>query len=159
MRKVSSDLRIGIVTARFNSEVTSKLKSGALQALEESGMTSSQIVQVDVAGAFEIPLACKALIEYARVDGVVALGAVIRGETAHFDYVCQAVERGCSELMLRFGRPIGFGVLTTENDEQALERAGGSFGNKGAEAAQTVLEMCELLHGLKNIRHPQQSQS
>jgi 6,7-dimethyl-8-ribityllumazine synthase len=144
--------RIGIVVSRFNNEVTSKLRTGARNKLIEKGIAACNIIEVEVPGAFEIPLAARTLIEYQRVDGVVALGAIIRGETSHYDYVCNAVERGCSEISLKYGRPVGFGVLTTENDEQAMDRAGGKWGNKGAEAAEVTLEMCELLHDLKKFR-------
>lgn len=140
--------KVGIVTAIFNSEVTLKLESGAKEALLKSGVSPENIVQVRVPGAYEIPLAAQALFASKRVDGVVALGAVIRGETTHYDYVCNAVERGCSQIMLEFQRPIGFGILTTENDEQAEARSGGSMGNKGEEAATTVLEMLNLLNDI-----------
>ena len=141
-------MKIGVVTAQFNSEVTSKLEQGALSQLRKSGLKDSQIKAVHVAGAYEIPLAAKALLQ-AGYDGVVALGAVIRGDTAHFDYVCNSVERGCTLLQLEFTKPVAFGVLTTDNDEQALARAGGAHGNKGAEAAQVALEMIELLKEIK----------
>ncbi len=144
-----SKLKIGIVTARFNSEITEKLELGAREALIKAKLDSSQVKVVRVPGAIEIPLAVKALLE-AGYDGVVALGAVIRGETSHYDYVCNSVERGCSQLMLDFGRPVGFGVLTTENDEQAMARAGGKHGHKGFEAAQVVLEMIETLKEIRN---------
>lgn len=140
----ASGLKIGVVTARFNSEVTYKLEEGALKALKEMGCAESDIRAVRVPGAFEVPLAAKALLD-AGCHGVVALGAVIRGETSHYDYVCTSVERGCTELQLRSGKPVGFGILTTDNDEQALDRAGGRHGNKGAEAAQVVVEMISLL--------------
>lgn len=135
-------LKIGVVTARFNSEITEKLESGALTELQE--LHCRDVIAVRVPGAFEIPLAAKALLD-SGCDGVVALGAVIRGETSHYDYVCSAVERGCTELQLNSGKPVAFGVLTTENEDQALDRAGGSFGNKGAEAAQVAVELCQLL--------------
>lgn len=146
-----TQLKIGIVTARFNSEVTYLLEAGAKQALLKAGLTESQIIDVRVPGAVEIPLACQALLD-AGCAGVVALGAVIRGETSHYDYVCNSVERGCSELMLQYKKPIGFGVLTTENDEQAMARAGGAHGNKGAESAEVVLEMLQLMDKIKNGR-------
>lgn len=143
-------LKIGVVTSRFNEDVTFALEKGALDYLD--GLHEDvEIHSVRVPGAVEIPLACQALL-LNGCDGVVALGAVIRGETSHYDYVCNSVERGVSELMLKFERPIGFGVLTTENDEQALERAGGKHGNKGAEAAQVVMEMIGLLQDLKAVR-------
>ena len=143
-----SPFRIGVVTALFNDEVTLRLEDGAIQALRESGMPDNHIISIRVPGAFEIPLAVQALFEKKNVDGVVALGAVIRGETTHYDYVCQAAERGCSEVSLEFKKPVGFGVLTTENDDQAMARAGGAHGNKGADTAKAVLEMCELLRRL-----------
>ncbi len=136
--------RVGVVTARFNSEVTDRLEEGALSYLESCGV---EVLAVKVPGAVEIPLACRALFD-AGCGGVVALGAVIRGETSHYDYVCNSVERGVTALMLEYNRPIGFGVLTTENDEQAMERAGGECGNKGTESAQVVLEMMGLLNEL-----------
>ncbi len=147
---MSKKIHIGVVTSIFNSEVTFKLEEGAINALTSLGLTHHELVTIRVPGAFEIPLAVKKLFEVCQVDGVVALGAVIRGDTTHYDYVCSAVERGCSQLALEFGKPVGFGVLTTENEEQALARAGGSHGNKGAETASSVLDMCNLLKALKN---------
>lgn len=141
----SSVLKIGVVTARFNSEVTEKLEAGALDYLESC--EGIEVFAVRVPGAVEIPLACQALLE-AGCAGVVALGAVIRGETSHYDYVCNSVERGITALMLQYNAPIGFGVLTTENEEQAMDRAGGKHGNKGEEAAQVVIEMTGLLEDL-----------
>lgn len=143
------NIKIGVVTARFNREVTEKLERGAMEALEKAGLKSSQIKAVTVPGAFEVPLAAKALIE-GGCDGVVALGAVIRGDTSHYDYVCEAVERGCSSLQLLTGRPVAFGILTTDNEEQAHARAGGVHGNKGFEAAEVALEMVRLLKELKS---------
>jgi 6,7-dimethyl-8-ribityllumazine synthase len=137
-------LRIGVVTARFNSEVTYKLEEGAIRQLREMGVPQDDMICVRVPGAFEVPLAAKALLDNG-CDGVVALGAVIRGETSHYDYVCTSVERGCTELQLRSGKPVGFGILTTDNDEQAMDRAGGKHGNKGAEAAQVTVEMVRLV--------------
>lgn len=139
-------LKIGVVTARFNDEVTSKLEQGALDFLE-SFKGALEIYNVKVPGAVEIPLACQALLDKG-CDGVVALGAVIRGETSHYDYVCNSVERGVSQLMLEYKKPIGFGVLTVENDEQAKDRCGGKHGNKGYEAAQVTMEMIGLLQDL-----------
>ena len=142
----ATGLKIGVVTARWNDKVTSLLEKGALGELEEMGCRDVKAVRV--AGAFEVPLAVKALLD-SGCDGVVALACVIRGETTHYDYVCAAVERGCSELALEYGKPVGFGVLTTENDEQAMDRAGGKHGNKGAEAAQVTVEMVQLLREIK----------
>ncbi len=148
MQLSGKNLRIGVVTARFNSNVTELLEKGALDELRQLGVAQEHIHVARVPGAFEVPLAAKALLE-AGCDGVVAIAVVIRGETTHYDYVCAAVERGCSELQLQTGRPIGFGVLTTENLEQALDRAGGKHGNKGSEAAQVTVEMAALLQSIR----------
>jgi 6,7-dimethyl-8-ribityllumazine synthase len=146
--KKQKPLRIAVVTARFNDEITSKLEDGAFDLLEEIG---AEILSVKVPGAIEIPLAVQALFDRKIIDGVVALGCVIRGDTSHYDYVCQSVERGCSELMLQYKKPVGFGILTTENEEQAHARAGGEHGNKGYEAAQVVVEMIGLLKEIESI--------
>jgi len=138
---MSTNFKVAVVTARFNSEVTFKLEEGALSELKKLGCQNVKSVRVP--GAFEIPLAAKWFFD-TGYDAVVALGCVIRGETSHYDYVCSAVERGCTELQLRTGKPVAFGVLTTENDEQAMDRAGGKHGNKGAEAAQVAVEMLHL---------------
>lgn len=138
---MSKTLKIGVVTARFNTEITERLEIGAIDYLESC--ENVEIFASLVPGAVEIPLACQAFLE-AGCDGVVALGAVIRGDTSHYDYVCNSVTDGVTRLMLDYKKPIGFGVLTTENEEQALARAGGDHGNKGAEAAQVVMEMIGL---------------
>ncbi|HPI39262.1 MAG TPA: 6,7-dimethyl-8-ribityllumazine synthase [Pseudobdellovibrionaceae bacterium] len=148
--KKTTPLKVGVVTARFNHEITEKLEEGALHFLEQ--VPNILIEAVRVPGAVEIPLACKALFERG-CEGVVALGAVIRGDTSHYDVVCNSVERGVTQLMLEKGKPIGFGVLTTENEEQALDRAGGIHGNKGVDAAQVTLEMMGLLKDLREIKN------
>lgn len=147
--KNHTNYKVGIVTSRFNEEVTSRLRSGALAALKAAGYKTQQIVDVQVAGAFEIPLAAQWLFDFQKCEGVIALGAVIRGETSHYDYVCSAVERGCTMLQLQKSKPVIFGVLTTENEEQAINRAGGSHGHKGVEAVQTLIEMLSLKKNLK----------
>jgi 6,7-dimethyl-8-ribityllumazine synthase len=136
-------IKVGIVTSRWNSEITEKLEEGAISYLESC--EGVEIFAALVPGAMEIPLAAQAFLE-AGCEGVVVLGAVIRGETSHFDYVCKSVTDGVTRLMLDYRRPIGFGVLTTENEEQALARTGGELGNKGEEAAQVVMEMIGLTH-------------
>ncbi|MBX3040441.1 MAG: 6,7-dimethyl-8-ribityllumazine synthase [Bdellovibrionaceae bacterium] len=138
-------MKIGVVTSRFNEEITFLLEEGALSALEDAGV---EILSVRVPGAVEIPLAAKVLLQQG-CEGVVACGAVIRGETTHYELVCNSVERGLTHLMLETGKPIGFGVITVENDEQAQDRAGGKHGNKGTEAAQVTLEMLGLIKDLK----------
>ena len=134
-------IKVGVVTARWNQEITSKLEEGAISYLE--ACEDVEIFAALVPGAVEIPLACQAFLE-AGCDGVVALGVVIRGDTSHYDYVCNSVTDGVTRLMLDYKKPIGFGVLTTENEEQALARAGGDHGNKGEEAAQVTMEMIGL---------------
>ncbi len=142
---------IGVVTSRFNRDVTQKLRGGCLARLEELGFAAGQVVDVSVPGAYEIPLAARELIE-SGADGVIALGAVIRGDTSHYDYVCSAVERGCSLLQHDYGKPVVFGVLTTETEEQAFDRIGGSHGHKGIEAADVLVEMLNLLNQIRNIK-------
>ena len=139
--------KFGVVTAKFNAEVTDKLQAGALATLKEAGCKDANIVSVRVPGAFEIPLAAQALLANG-CDAVIALGAVIRGETSHYDFVCNAVERGCTELQLKFSKPVAFGVLTTDTDEQAMDRAGGKHGNKGIEAAVTAVQMASIKKNL-----------
>lgn len=144
----TAGLKIGVVTSKFNGDVTEKLEAGARECLQKNGLSEKNISFVKVPGAFEIPIAVQAFLE-SDFDGVVALGAVIRGETSHYDYVCNSVERGCSELQLKFKKPVGFGILTTENEEQAMARAGGAHGNKGFEAAEVVIEMVNLIRNIK----------
>lgn len=136
--------KIGIVTARFNSEITEKLETGCFERLVELGVKPEQIIRVRVPGAVEIPLAAAKLIAR-ECDGVVALGCVIQGDTKHFDYVCNAVERGCTQVMVETKKPVIFGVLTTDNDEQAEARVGGAHGHKGRDAADTAVEMLNLM--------------
>ena len=141
IRSRAQDYVIGVVTSRFNENVTMKLREGALEVINDFGISYSDVV---VPGAVEIPLAAQWLIESKKCDAVVVLGAVIRGETAHFDFVCNSVERGCTELQLKYNVPIAFGVLTTEDGHQALARAGGAHGHKGKESAFVAIEMLAL---------------
>lgn len=136
--------KVGIVVARWNSMVTDSLMDGAIAALKSKGLQDEQIVVVRCPGSFELPLAAQKLAEHDDIEGVVTLGAVIRGDTPHFDYVCKAVTDGVLELNMKLGKPVIFGVLTTDNVEQALQRSGNK-GNKGAEAALALLEMISLL--------------
>lgn len=146
--KIVPGWRIGVVTSRFNADVTSKLQEGALARLRELGAKDEQILSLSVPGAVEIPIAVQALLKKG-CDGVIALGAVIRGETAHFEYVCRSVERGCTNVALQMNRPVSFGVLTVDTDEQAMDRVGGRHGHKGREAAEVVVEMIQLLRELQ----------
>jgi 6,7-dimethyl-8-ribityllumazine synthase len=140
-----SGRRVAIVCSRFNEEITSRLLTGALRALAEAGVEQGSIVTAWVPGAVEIPLAAAALLKGGKADAVVALGAVIRGDTGHYDSVCRIVEQGVLRVMLDTGRPVTFGVLTCENEQQAFERSGPGSDNKGAEAALCALEMVSLL--------------
>ena len=153
----TSELVVGVVTSRFNSEITEKLEAGALNRLQEAGLAANNILQVRVPGAFELPLAARWLLEEGCA-AVIALGAVIRGDTAHFDYVCQAVERGLTTLQLEVGRPVVFGVLTTDNEEQALARVGGAHGHKGRDAAEVALEMLNLETKIRSLSPQPQPQ-
>ncbi len=141
--------QIAIVTSLFNERITKKLEAGAIECLEKWGL--KPFAQVYVPGAVEIPLVTKNLLMNSQCDAVIALGLIVRGETAHFDYVCRSVERGCSQLMLEFNKPVAFGVLTTEDGPQAEARAGGKKGNKGFEAAEVALHMLQVLKGLKTL--------
>jgi 6,7-dimethyl-8-ribityllumazine synthase len=140
-------LRVAVVVARFNSEITERLHAAAVARLIQLGVPLASIVTSWVPGAFEIPLMAKAHLR-AGADAVLALGCVIRGETTHYESVCNAVERGCTMVQLEFARPVVFGVVTTENVEQARDRAGGRHGNKGAEAADVAIEMFFRIKGL-----------
>lgn len=134
---------IAVVTATFNSEITTRLKEGALTTLKKWNVPGDKILAIDVPGAYELPLAAGLALK-AGADAVIALGCVIRGETTHYDYVCQSAERGLSRLQLKHLKPVVFGVLTTENSEQAEQRA-----NKGEEGAWVALRMLTVRHQLK----------
>ena len=136
-----SKLKIGIVTADWNHKITSKLKSGALSTLKEAGLPKKNISQIDVPGSFELIAGARLLASREPVDAVLCIGCVIQGETPHFDVINSAVAHGIAELNVISGIPFVFGVLTTLNETQAKERAGGKHGNKGAEGAFTALKM------------------
>lgn len=136
--------RFAIVVAEWNEEITEPLFQGAQQALLDLGAKKKNIIKKNVPGSFELPLAAQWMAEEKTIDAVICLGCVIQGETAHFDYICQAVAYGTMKVSLKTNKPVAFGVLTTLNKQQALERAGGKYGNKGEEAAVTVVKMLEL---------------
>jgi len=140
--------RITIVVARFNSFVVDSLLAGAVDALKRHGVSDNNITTVRVPGAFELPLVVKKVADRGGVDGIIALGAVIRGGTPHFDYVAGQCASGIATVSRESGIPVGFGVLTTDTIEQAIERSGTKAGNKGVDAAMTVLEMVSLLRNL-----------
>jgi 6,7-dimethyl-8-ribityllumazine synthase len=146
---LAEGFRFGIIVSRFNDFISSKLVEGALDALNRHGANDDQIDVVRVPGAFETPLMAKRLAETGRYDAVVCLGAVIRGATPHFDYVAAEVSKGIAAVSLESKVPVTFGVLTTDNLEQAIERAGSKSGNKGYEAAVAAIEMVNLLREME----------
>ena len=144
----SEQVHIAIVASRFNEFITSKLLSGAEDGLVRHGVPGENIDVAWVPGAFEIPVVALRLAQSGKYDAVICLGAVIRGSTSHYDYVCAEVSKGVANVSLNTGVPVLFGVLTTDTIEQAIERAGTKAGNKGAECAQGAIEMVNLLRGM-----------
>jgi 6,7-dimethyl-8-ribityllumazine synthase len=142
-----SSMKFGIVVSEWNEEITSALLEGALSTLGKHGVQRENIHIKTVPGSFELPFGARVLAEQFSPDAVICLGCVIQGETRHFEYICQGVTFGISELNLDYDIPFIFGVLTTANLQQALDRAGGKHGNKGDEAAVTALKMSALAHG------------
>ena len=145
------NLNFAIVVARFNEFITSKLLSGALDTLKRHETPEENITVAWVPGAFEIPLVAKKLASTLKFDAVICLGAVIRGATTHYDYVCNEVSKGVAQVGLQTGIPAIFGVVTTENIQQAVERAGTKAGNKGADAAMSAMEMANLLKAIETL--------
>ena len=141
--------RFGIIVSRFNDFISSRLVEGAMDALLRHGATEEQVSVIRVPGAFEIPLTAKKLAESGRYDAVICLGAVIRGSTPHFDYVAAEVSKGIASVSLESRIPVTFGVLTTDNLEQAIERAGSKSGNKGYDGAMAAIEMVNLFKELE----------
>lgn len=142
---VSKDIKVGIVAARFNEFITSKLLGGALDGLKRENVNDDDIDVAWVPGAFEIPVVAKKMADTGRYDAIICLGAVIRGATSHYDYVCAEVSKGIAQVSLNSGIPVMFGVLTTDTIEQAIERAGTKSGNKGFDCAQGAIEMVNLM--------------
>ncbi len=140
----AKNMQFGIVVAEWNFEITSALASGAVETLKKHGATDNNISLKYVPGTFELPLGGQFFAELNNVDAVILLGCVIQGETRHFDYICEAVAQGTKDLNLKYNKPFIFGVLTTNNQQQAIDRAGGKHGNKGDEAAITAIKMVEL---------------
>ncbi len=147
LKKFLTHKKVGIVVAEWNSEITGALYEGAYSALLAAGIKKKNIHRRTVPGSFELPLAARWLTEQTGIDAVIALGCVIQGDTPHFDYICQAVAQGIMQVNLQSGKPVAFGVLTTLTRKQAEERAGGKLGNKGEEAAVTVIQMLEVKSG------------
>ncbi|MGH7963214.1 MAG: 6,7-dimethyl-8-ribityllumazine synthase [Candidatus Binatia bacterium] len=142
-------MRFGVVVSQFNSLITERLQAGAIDALCRHGVREEDIEVVQVPGAFDIPLFAKKMAAGSRYHALVCLGAVIKGETPHFDYISAAMTQGIKEVSLTHGIPVTFGVLTTETVEQALDRAGAKLGNKGSEAALSAIEMVNALRELE----------
>ncbi len=138
-------MKVGIVASRFNEFITNKLLGGALDGLIRHGVDEKNITVAWLPGAFEIPLAAKKMAQSGKFDAVICVGAVIRGATTHYDYVCNEVSKGIAHISMETGVPTLFGVLTTENIEQAIERAGSKGGNKGYDCALSAIEMANLL--------------
>ncbi len=145
---VSKDIRVGIVAARFNEFITSKLISGAMDGLVRHNVNEDNIHIAWVPGAFEIPLIASKMAKSGNYNAVICLGAVIRGATSHYDYVCNEVSKGIAAISLETGVPVMFGVVTTDNIEQAIERAGTKAGNKGYDCALGAIEMVNLLRSI-----------
>jgi len=145
----ATGMRFGLVVSQFNSLITERLQAGAIDALCRHGVREEDIEVVQVPGAFDIPLFAKKLAASGHYHAIVCLGAVIKGETPHFDYISAAMTQGIKEVMLEHGLPVSFGALTTESIEQALDRAGAKLGNKGFEAALSAIEMANTLKALE----------
>ncbi len=137
-------MKIGLVVAEWNSEITFAMKEGAQQTLRKHGVDEGDIIVKHVPGSFELTSGAQMMAGYTSVDAIICIGCVIRGETPHFDYICQGVTAGLTQVSIDFELPVIFGVLTTNNLEQALDRAGGKHGNKGVEAAVTAIKMVAL---------------
>ena len=146
----ASDMRIGVVVSEWNSEITFAMKDGAVDTLLAHGVTESDIIVRYVPGSFELTFGAQMMANHCRVDAIIAIGCVIRGETPHFDYICQGVTAGLTQVSIQEELPVIFGVLTTNNLEQALDRAGGKHGNKGIEAAATAIKMVALKRCLQS---------
>ncbi|MGE4214781.1 MAG: 6,7-dimethyl-8-ribityllumazine synthase [Anaerotignaceae bacterium] len=147
---VSKKMKVGIICARFNEFIVSKLLGGALDGLKRHGVEEDDIEVAWVPGAFEIPLIASKMAKSKKYDAVICLGAVIRGSTTHYDYVCSEVSKGIAHVTLESDIPVMFGVLTTENIEQAIERAGTKAGNKGYDCALSAVEMVNLINEIEN---------
>lgn len=142
-------MKVGIVVAEWNYEITGALAQGAVDTLKLHGVAEDDIIVKHVPGTFELPLGGQYMAEYTHADAVILIGCVIQGETRHFDFICQGVTQGTTDLNLKYNKPFIFGVLTTDNEQQALDRAGGKLGNKGDEAAVTAIKMIALQQELK----------
>ena len=144
------EMKFGIVVSEWNREITEALLSGAVKTLRSAGCQDQNIIIKYVPGTFELALGAQFFAEYTDVDAVIALGCVVQGETQHFDYVCSGATQGITQLMLNWNMPVAFGVLTTNDMQQALDRAGGKYGNKGDEAAAAAIQMVHLQNEMED---------
>jgi len=145
-----NEMKFGIVVSEWNYDVTGALMRGAVETLKKHGVQDEDIIVKHVPGSFELTLGGQFFAEYTDVDAIILLGCVIQGETRHFDFICQGVAKGATDLNIKYNLPVIFGVLTTDNQQQALDRAGGKLGNKGDEAAVTALKMVELQNNFED---------
>lgn len=143
-------MKFGVVAAEWNSDVTDALLNGCVATLQKYGATEKHIIVKRVPGTFELTIGAQFMAEYTEVDAIIVLGCVIQGETRHFDFICQGVTQGITQININYNIPVIFGVLTTDNQEQALDRAGGKHGNKGDEAALTAIKMVALQNEMEN---------
>jgi len=144
-----ADYKIGIVVSEWNEAITNKLMKGAIDTFKENGVSEKNMSIESVPGAFELPMGAQTLLESQKLDGVITIGTVIQGETKHFDYVCSGATQGIMTVMLNYNTPISFCVLTDNNMQQSIDRAGGKHGNKGIECAVSLLKMIQLQRSLK----------
>jgi len=142
-------MKFGIIVAEWNTEITEALYKGAHDTFIKHGVNEDDIVKKYVPGTFELTLGAQSVAEYTDVDAVIVLGCVIQGETRHFDFICQGITQGITDLNIKYNKPFIFGVLTTDNQQQAIDRAGGKHGNKGDEAAYTAIKMVALQQSLQ----------
>ena len=149
-----SRMKFGIVVSEWNYEITGALARGAVQTLQKHGVNEDDISVNHVPGSFELTLGGQFFAEYTDVDAIILLGCVIQGETRHFDFICQGVAKGATDLNIKYNLPVIFGVLTTENQQQAVDRSGGKLGNKGDEAAITAIKMVALQQRFENEISP-----
>lgn len=144
-------LRLAIVVSKFNSEITDKLLSGALETIKNNNIPDDNLLLVEVPGAYELPMVCRKLAKKGDYDAIIALGAVIRGDTYHYELVCQAASEGILNASIKTGVPVIFGVITTENEQQAYDRSGGKEGNKGSDAVDAALQMIKVVREIDNV--------
>jgi len=144
------EMKFGIVVSEWNYEVTGALERGAIETLKKHGVEDEDIIVKHVPGSFELTLGGQFFAEYTDIDAIILLGCVIQGETRHFDFICLSVAKGATDLNIKYNLPVIFGVLTTENQQQALDRAGGKLGNKGDEAAIAAIKMVALQNSFEN---------